>query len=151
MSGFSVLRTNHTGIIVSDLDRSIAFFRDVLRFETTSRAPRDPALIRSITGVEGADVEIAYVRGPDHNLELIQYLAPADKGQVVARQCDTGFFHVAFDVDNIDAAVAAATEHGVRPVGNITVIDKGPNAGNRVCYLQDWDGATIEFIEKAAA
>jgi len=151
MREFSVLRTNHTGIIVSDLDRSIAFFRDVLGFEVTSRAPRDPLLIRSITAVEGADVEIAYVHGPDHNLELIRYLAPADRGQVVARQCDTGHFHVAFDVDNIDAAVAAAAEHGVLPVGNVTVIDKGPNAGNRVCYLQDWDGATIEFIEKAAA
>ena len=99
MTEFKILRTNHTGIIVSDLDRSIAFFRDALGFEVTSRAPRDLALIRSITGVDGADVEIAYIRGPDHNLELIQYLAPADKGRVSARQCDTGLFHVAFDVD----------------------------------------------------
>ncbi len=151
MTGFTILRTNHTGIIVSDLDRSIAFFCDALGFTVTSRAPRDPALIRSITGVEGADVEIAYIRGPDHSLELIQYLAPADKGQVTARQCDTGLFHIAFDVDNIDAAVDRVAEFGVRPVGQVTVIDKGPNAGNRLCYLQDWDGATIEFIEKATA
>ena len=56
MAEFNILRTNHTGIIVSDLDRSITFFRDALGFEVTSRAPRDPTLIRSITGVEGADV-----------------------------------------------------------------------------------------------
>ena len=150
MTGFTVLRTNHTGIIVSDLDRSVAFFRDALDFEVLSRAPRDPAIIQSITGVEGPQVDIAYIRRPDHTLELIQYLAPADKGQVVARQCDTGLFHIAFDVDDMDAAVERAAEFGVRPVGKVTVIDKGPNAGNRVCYLQDWDGATIEFIEKAS-
>lgn len=148
MTGFTILRTNHTGIIVSDLDRSIAFFRDALGFEVTSRAPRDPAIIRAITGVEGADVETAYIRGPDHSLELIQYLAPADKGRVSARQCDTGLFHIAFDVDNMDAAVERAREFDLRPVGQITAIDQGPNAGSRICYLQDWDGATIEFIEK---
>ena len=40
-----VLATNHTSFTVSDLDRSIAFFRDVLDFEVTSKAPRAPEVI----------------------------------------------------------------------------------------------------------
>jgi hypothetical protein len=48
----------------------------------------------------------------------------------------------------MDAAVERAREFDLRPVGQITAIDQGPNAGSRICYLQDWDGATIEFIEK---
>jgi catechol 2,3-dioxygenase-like lactoylglutathione lyase family enzyme len=64
MSGFKVLATNHTSFTVSDLDRTLAFFRDGLGFEVTSKAPRDPALIQAITGVEGAELQIAYVRGP---------------------------------------------------------------------------------------
>ncbi len=149
MPDFKVLSTNHTSFTVSDLDRSLAFFRDGLGFEVTSRAPRDPSLIQAITGVEGAELDIAYVRGPRHSLELIQYNSPADRGQVVSRPCDTGFAHVAYDVDNIDAAVATAARYEVRPIGQVTVIDKGPNAGGRVCYLRDPDGVTIEFIEKA--
>ena len=151
MTTFKVLATNHTSFTVSDLDRSLAFFRDGLGFEVTSRAPRDPALIQAITGVECAELSIAYVRGPGHSLELIQYDGPADKGKVTSRPCDTGFAHLAYDVDNIDAAIATSANYGVRPIGQVTVIDKGPNAGGRVCYLRDQDGVTIEFIEKANA
>lgn len=151
MAGFRVLRTNHMSFTVSDLDRSIAFFRDALGFQVTTRASRNPALSQSITGVEGANLDVAYARGPDHSLELIQYRAPDERAHIVSRPCDTGFAHIAFDVDDIDAAVSEAAEFDVHPIGRITVIDRGPNTGNRVCYLQDWDGVTIEFIEKAEA
>ena len=96
MSGFQVLRTNHTSFTVSDLDRTCGFFVEALGFEVISRAPRDPAVIRDITGVEGADIEVAYVQGPGHRLELIQYLAPVERGKIDARPCDTGFAHLAF-------------------------------------------------------
>ncbi|MDP6389010.1 MAG: VOC family protein [Alphaproteobacteria bacterium] len=150
MNGFRVLATNHTSFTVSDLDRACAFFTEALGFEVISRAPRNPALIESITGVEGADIMVAYVQMPGHRLELIEYLAPEARGRVESRPCDTGFAHLAFDVDNLDAALAAAQVHSVRPIGEPTVIDKGPNTGNRVVYLRDVDGITIEFIEKPA-
>lgn len=150
MSGFKVLRTNHTSFTVSDLDRTIGFFRDALGFEVTSKAPRDRAAIETVTGVEGADVLIAYVRGPDHSIELIEYLAPADRGQVASRPCDTGFAHLAYDVDDIEAAIDAAADHGFEPIRGVYVIDQGPNTGSRVVYLRDEDGVTVEFIEKRA-
>ncbi len=68
MASFKVLRTNHTSFTVSSLDRTLGFFRDALGFEVTSRAPRSRRLIESVTGVKGADVVIAYVRGPGHDL-----------------------------------------------------------------------------------
>jgi hypothetical protein len=70
MSGFEVLATNRTSFTDSDLDRSLLFFRDGLGFEVASRAPRDSALIQAITGVEDASLDIAFVRGPGHNLSL---------------------------------------------------------------------------------
>lgn len=146
---FTILGTNHTSFTVTDLDRTIAFFRDALGFEVTSKAPRDKKAIQSITGVAGGDVMIAFVRGAGHSIELIEYLAPADRSVNVSRPCDVGFVHVAYDVDDVDAAVAASIPHGFEPVGDITVIDKGPNAGNRVVYLRDPDGISIEFIEKS--
>jgi len=148
MSGFQVLRTNHTSFTVSDLDRTCGFFVDALGFEVISRAPRDPAVIRDITGVEGADIEVAYVQGPGHRLELIQYLTPIEREKIKARPCDTGFAHLAFDVTDVDAAIAASQVYGFRPINSPTPIDKGPNAGSRVVYLRDTDGVTIEYIEK---
>jgi len=150
MNGFRVLATNHTSFTVSDLDRSIAFFSEVLGFEMVNRALRDPKLISSITGVPGADIEVAYIQGPGHRLELIQYHGPSERSQVDSRPCDSGFAHVAYDVDDVDAAVAASAPYQVLPIGEVTVIDKGPNAGRKVVYLRDPDGVTIEYIEAPA-
>jgi catechol 2,3-dioxygenase-like lactoylglutathione lyase family enzyme len=148
MSDFQILATNHTSFTVSDLDRSIAFFTGALGFELLSRAPRDPKAVEVISGVPGADIEVAFVQGPGHRIELIQYHGPAERGRVECRPCDAGFAHVAYDVDNVEAAVEASAPHQVLPLGPITVIDKGPNAGGKVVYLRDPDGVTIEYIQK---
>lgn len=150
MAGFNVVATNHTSFTVSDLDRSLAFFCDGLGFELLSKAPRDPQAIQKITGVEGADIVVAYVQGPGHRIELIQYVGPAEREHVRPRPCDTGFAHIAFDVDDFDAALAAANAHDVRMIGSPHKPDAGPNKGRRVAYLQDRDGITIEFIERPA-
>ena len=147
MNGFRVLATNHTSFTVSDLARSIAFFSEVLGFVMVNRALRDPKLISSITGIPGADIEVAYIQGPGHRLELLQYHGPSERSQVDSRPGDSGFAHVAYDVDDVDAAVIASARHQVLPIGEVTVIDKGPNAGRKVVYLRDRDGVTIEYIE----
>ena len=150
MRGFTVLGANHTSFTVSNLDRTVAFFSEALGFAILSKAPRDSAPIQKITGVEGADIVVAYVEGPGgHRVELIEYLAPADRGKVVSRPCDTGYAHLAYDVDDIDAAISISAAHGFAPLGAPVIIDKGPNTGARVAYLRDEDGVTVEFIEKA--
>lgn len=146
---FRILGTNHTSFTVSDLERSIAFLRDCLGFKVVSKAPRDPALVSRITGVAGADMMIAFVKAPGHTLELIEYRAPATKDKVSARPCDTGFAHVAFNVDDAQAAVDAASGYGVQAICAPVTIDQGPNKGRKVVYVRDWDGITFEFIEAA--
>ena len=142
-----VLGTNHTSFTVSDLERSLALFREALGFEVLSKAPRDPQLVSRITGVHGAEVTIAFLKAPGHTLELIEYGAPAARGTVRGRPCDAGFAHIAFNVENVDAAVAAVAAHGVQPIAPPVAIDQGPNRGRKVVYVRDWDGITIEFIE----
>ncbi len=146
----AILSTNHTSFTVSDLDRSISFFRDVLGFEVTSKAPRAPEVIARVTGIKGAQVMIAYVRGPGHSIELIEYSGPDDRTEVRPRACDTGFCHIAYDVTGLDELIGACAVHGVVPQGEIITVDQGPNRGARVVYLRDADGITFEFIEKPA-
>ncbi len=149
MKQFNIVRTNHTSFTVSNLDQTTAFFRDALGFEVTSKEPRDPKLIEQITGVDGARVVIAYVRGPGHSIELIEYTGPAERTSVYPRPCDVGFSHLAYDVDDIDAALAVSATYNVKKIGATVVIDKGPNKGSRIAYLRDSDGITFEFIEKS--
>ncbi|MBT3371650.1 MAG: bleomycin resistance protein [Rhodospirillaceae bacterium] len=148
MSDFRVLATNHTSFTVSNLDRTVAFFTEALGFELLNRAPRDPQVVEVISGVPGADIEVVFLQGPGHRIELIQYHGPAERGQVICRPCDTGYAHVAYDVDNVEAAVAASAPHQFLPLGPIVVIDKGPNAGGKVVYLRDPDGISVEYIQK---
>lgn len=146
MKQAKILSTNHTSFTVSNLQRTLAFFRDALGFEVTSVAPREAHMIQSITGVPGAGVMIGYVRGAGHNIELIEYTGPSDRGQVRPRPCDVGFAHVAYNVENVDNAIAASAPHGVVPLGAVVTVDQGPNKGKRAVYLRDADGITIEFI-----
>lgn len=147
-AGYQILGTNHTSFTVSNLDRSIGFFTDCLGFTLTSRARRDPRIIEVIVGVIGADIEVAYLSGAGHVVELIQYFSPDDRTRVQSRPCDTGFAHLAFDVVNIDAAVLAAESHGFQPVASpLKVGSGGSNGGRMVCYMRDHDGVTIELIE----
>ncbi|MBZ9777095.1 VOC family protein [Mesorhizobium sp. CO1-1-8] len=147
-AGYQILGTNHTSFTVSDLGRSVAFYRDCLGFTLTSRAGRDRRIIEIVAGVIGADIEVAYLAGAGHVVELIQYLSPDDRHRIQSRPCDTGFAHLAFDVVNIDALIAAAGEHGFQPVASpVKIGSGGPNGGRWVCYMRDHDGVTIEFIE----
>jgi catechol 2,3-dioxygenase-like lactoylglutathione lyase family enzyme len=150
MAAFEVLSFNHTAFTVSDLDRIISFFRDLLGFELTSRAARDGRLIGRMTALEGVEIEIAYVNGPGHRIELIQYKAPVDREVVMPRLCDAGAAHVALNVTGIEALVAASGAYGFAPVGEIIEIDAGPNKGSKVIYLRGPDGITVEYIQKAA-
>lgn len=142
-----VTGTNHTSFTVADIDRAIALFRDGLGFELLSKAPRDPVAIQAITGVAGGDVTIAFLQGPGHRVELIEYHAPAGRGSSTPRPCDAGFAHLALDVADMDAALAVAAEHGLGLLGEVYAIDQGPNAGRRVAYFRDDNGLTLEFLE----
>lgn len=145
----AISATNHTSFTVESLDRAIALFRDGLGFELTSRAGRDPASIQTITGVPGAEVEIAYLRRPDHTVELIEYSGPADRGTVEARPCDVGFAHIAFDVTDLDGVIAHLAPYGAVPISPPYVNKRGgPNAGVRVSYLTTPDKVTVELIER---
>ncbi len=138
--------TNHTSFTVSNLERSLAYFRDALGFEVTSKGPRDPKMIQHITGVPEAGVIIAYVRGPGHNVELIEYTGPAQRERLRPRPCDVGFAHIAYNVNDVDAVIAASKPHGVLPIAPPVNVDQGPNQGKRAVYMRDPDGITIEFI-----
>ena len=83
-----LLSTNHTSFTVRSLEQTLPFFTEVLGFEVTSRDTRDPEVIEAITGVPGAEVEIAYLRTRDHTLEMIEYKAPANRMEYILRPCD---------------------------------------------------------------
>ena len=69
---------HHTGFVVSDLERAVEFYRDVIGMEVTTRYERTGPGVESVVGYEGAHLKIALMgAGGVHALELIKYVSPA--------------------------------------------------------------------------
>ena len=149
ISTFRVLAADHTGITVSNLEQSLAFWRDVLGFELSHTAHQTGELAREITGVAGAEIKLAVLRAPGgHKIELLEYVAPPDrKKDVDLRPCDVGSVHVALLVDDLEAVLESIAASGWKAVGKPQTLTSGPNTGKRVVYVRDPDGTTIELMQ----
>ncbi len=147
---FRIIAADHTGITVSNLERSLAFWRDVLGFELSHTAHQTGEMASEITGVAAAEIKLAVVKTPGgHKIELLEYIAPADrKRHVDFRPCDVGSVHVALIVDDLDAVLSAINVSGWKAAGKPQTLQSGPNAGKRVVYVRDPDGTTIEFMQQ---
>ena len=148
-SSFRIVAADHTGITVSNLERSLAFWRDVLGFEFSHSAHQKGERPEQITGVKGAELKLAVLKTPTgHKIELLEYFAPNDrKKSFELRPCDLGHVHVALIVDDLDAVLKRIADHGWKAAGEPQGLTHGPNAGKRVVYVFDPDGAAIEFMQ----
>jgi catechol 2,3-dioxygenase-like lactoylglutathione lyase family enzyme len=149
---FCIVAADHTGITVSNLERSVQFWQNVLGFELSHTAHQTGELAKEITGVAGAEIKLAVLRAPGgHKIELLEYLAPLDrKRRTDLRPCDVGHVHVALLVDDLDAVLERIAASGWKAAGKPQTLTSGPNTGKRVVYVRDPDGMTIELMQTQA-
>jgi catechol 2,3-dioxygenase-like lactoylglutathione lyase family enzyme len=147
MSASHVTGVAHTGITVSDLDRSIAFFRDALGLPVTEKIHCTGEMFEQVTGVPGCVIDVVYVSLPNHTLELLCYSSPQDRTSSALRPCDNGHLHLSFNVDDIDAVIAAGRKFGFAPVNPVQTVRGGDHAGMRVIYTKGPDNLIIELME----
>lgn len=147
MAEYKVLGTDHTAYTVSDMDRSVKMFCEVLGFEMVSDERAGADILEKLTGIP-VPVRYVYLRGPDsHQVELIQYFGPADQRRVSYRPCDTAAAHIAIRVDNVPAAVEAAKRAGMVPYNEILTIEDKAGVV-QAAYMRDPDGLTIELLSR---
>jgi len=145
---FRIISADHTGITVSNLERSLAFWRDVLGFELSHTAHQTGELAEEITGVKGAELKLVVLKTPGgHKIELLEYISPTNRKYVDHRPCDVGSVHVALLVDDLEAVLGRIAASGWQAAGEPQTLKTGPNAGKRVVYVRDPDGTTIEFMQ----
>ena len=136
------------GLQVADLDRSVAFYRDILGFEVIFAWNPQAAYIRELVGYPEADIHATVLRlpGTDVVLELLDYRnverTPIDTGTA-----NPGTAHIAFFVDDLDALYADLGTRGIRSVSPPVTPTIGPNEGGRAVYLIDPDGIRVELIQ----
>ncbi|HET9922783.1 MAG TPA: VOC family protein [Methylomirabilota bacterium] len=145
----------HTGLTVSDLERSIVFYRDLLGLELIAQWDSSQPYLRTVVGYPDAELRIALLRlpaGPDgvsgHHIELLEYRRPrGSRGD--ANTFNPGNGHVAFMVADLDATYAELSAKGVRFKSAPVPITHGRNTGAKGVYLFDPDDITLELIQPA--
>lgn len=144
----SITKAHHMGLQVADLDRSVAFYRDILGFEILFAWNPQAAYIRELVGYPDADIHAAILRLPGSEvvLELLEY-RNVERVPVDTRTANPGTAHIAFLVDDLDTLYADLAARGVRSVSAPVTPTIGPNEGGRAVYLIDPDGIRVELIQ----
>ena len=139
------------GITVTDLERSTAFYQDVLQFQPVAEFEVAGDEYEQLYGVFGLRLRVARLRLGAETLELMQFLAPAGRPiPVDSRGNDRWFQHIAVIVSDMDRAYARLREHRVAhgSPGPQRLPDWNPNAGGiRAFYFRDPDGHYLEILQ----
>jgi len=142
------LSANHVGLTVTDLKRSIAFYRDLLGFHVAyERGEVTAEYMPRLVGIPGARLKIAGLDIPGLHLDLIEYIEP--KGApAVGPTSDVGNVHLGYTVDDLWAAYRSLCAAGVQFKSEPVSPTTGPNKGGWAVYFVDPDGVTLEMIQR---
>ena len=139
-------RPSHFGICVTDLDRSIRFYCDGLRFAAAERyALKDTpesGLDRALEVESPVDLVSQFIRNGVMGVELLYYRSPPTFGTASASRGQVGITHLSFYVDDVDAAVARLVEHG----GTLLPQTRA-NPGVDLVFVADPDGVRVELMK----
>jgi len=133
-----VLKVDHIGVAVEDLDSTLAIYRDLLGLE-----------LHGTEVVEEQKVKTAFLPVGDSEIELLASTDPEGPiGKFIAAK-GQGVQHVAFRVENLEAALAELKAKGVR------LIDEKPRygaGGARIAFLhpKSTNGVLVELCERRA-
>jgi catechol 2,3-dioxygenase-like lactoylglutathione lyase family enzyme len=138
------------GMTVSDMERSIEFFSNVLAFEKISDIEVHGAEFEKLQAVFGLRMRVVRMRLGEELLELTEYLAPEGRPAPAGLQSnDRAFQHIAVVVSDMDEAYRHLRARKVRHVstGPQTIpANNKAAAGIRAFYFKDHDGHNLEII-----
>jgi catechol 2,3-dioxygenase-like lactoylglutathione lyase family enzyme len=145
-------RIHHTGYTVSDLDRSVAFYRDLLGCEVIATQEKEGGYLAAIVGYPDAHVRMAHLRlpGADHVIELFEYLTPPG-GSADVEPKNVGASHLCFVTDDLAGLYERLSAAGVSFVSPPVEVDTGINAGGYGLYIRDPDGIMVELFQPPPA
>lgn len=143
------VRFHHPGLVVPDIEKACAFYKDLLEVEEVRRFSwdfKDGDFAAAIINLTGSAAEAIMLEGEGFNFELFQYSAPEQHGDPGTREpCDPGITHIAFEFDDIKIACQRFTEGGGSLHGD--PVDLGHA---KVIYGRDPFGNIIELMQATA-
>ncbi len=156
---------SHLAVHVADVERSLAFYRDLLGMEQLGYFVEYDQTVRDVVGYPDAVLKTAHVLIPnsDMYMEIIEFVRP--QGTPVDPQpANPGTVHLGFFVDDLEATLQRLIEAGYSFHGTSRPVDipaslmdsrdaEGEAEGNwmhklmggKACYVEDPDGIVLQL------
>jgi catechol 2,3-dioxygenase-like lactoylglutathione lyase family enzyme len=135
---------HHAAISVRNMERALAFYRDILGFEVDwDMDHRGGEAMEKVVGLPDPDAHMVMLKGYGTRIELFLYHRPEGASAGEKRQCDFGLTHLAFQVRGIVAIHERLAATGV-PFNSPP---QRLRPGVWATYLRDPEGNTIELVQ----
>jgi catechol 2,3-dioxygenase-like lactoylglutathione lyase family enzyme len=138
---------DHIGFAVSDIERSTAWYTELLEQPAMMRREWRQAYVAALLGYDEVVLDCAFWRLPGGAvLELIQYVVPA-AARVDMETYNVGNAHLCLVTEAIERDCARLRDVAAFRAPQPIRIPWGPYEGGRACYLRDPDGISVELLE----
>jgi glyoxylase I family protein len=139
----------HAGIVVSDADRSLRFYRDLLGLSVQSDQLETGPFIEAVLAEPGVRVRTVKLGAPEGValVELLEFHEPCSAGQAPALT-HLGPTHAALTVADLDDLHRRLSDAGIRFLSEPR---DAPDGRARVAFCADPDGTMLELVEPLGA
>ncbi|MGQ3411014.1 VOC family protein [Natrinema sp. LN54] len=137
----TALSAHHVGLTVTDLEETLAFYRDVLDLSVADRFSVGGEAFADAVGIEGASADFAHLEADGVRIELVEY-DPEARGSPAAGLNQPGASHVGLSVDDLESF------YETLPDDVPTISEpRTSETGTTILFLRDPEGNLIEVLE----
>jgi catechol 2,3-dioxygenase-like lactoylglutathione lyase family enzyme len=141
----AIKNIRHTGIVVSDMERSLKFYRDLMGLKPVIDFTEEGKFIDTISNLEGVRLRMVKLVAEDGGMiELLHYALHPRQPRGENRLCRIGPTHVAFTVNDVDKVYAEWSAKGVECNSEPTV---SPDGKAKLFFCRDPDGTFLEIVQ----
>jgi len=138
----------HTGFITPDIERSVAFWSEVLGFRPEPIGERSAPWLERFIGVPGAHMRLAHLFGHGAHIEFIEFVSPP--GEPIRPDANQpGAAHICLRATRLVELRQEILDAGGALQGEISEITEGIAKGLRGLFMRDPHGILIELVEVA--
>jgi len=137
----------HLGLVVSNIDKALEFYRDLLGLNIQGKTDEKGDFISKLLNGDNVELKTIKLSADDNatRIELIKFNNPKFQKPKKIELFELGFTHIALTVENLDELYLRLRKHGIKFNYPPTI---SPNGTLKVAFCRDLEGNFLELIEE---